>query len=133
MSKSPYKPIPKNKPHTTPNPLEETALISNSSADTKAPHSTANDLWFLYLVRARNGSLYTGIAKDVEKRIATHNAGKGSKSLRALGLPVVKVYQESVGSYGDALRREAAIKKGSREEKEALVAGKHSSLSLGPG
>lgn len=78
--------------------------------------------YHLYILRAQGGALYTGIAKDVQKRLAQHQAGKGSKSLRALGLPVELVYQEAVGDYSAALKREHQVKKLSRSEKEKLVA-----------
>jgi putative endonuclease len=77
--------------------------------------------WKLYMVRCRNGSLYIGIAKDVLKRVATHNLGKGSKSIRAHGLPVELVYQEVVGSYSEALKREHQLKQCSKQEKEKWV------------
>lgn len=103
-------------------PVADTSPAPDGVAP-EAEGASPPETWSLYLVRARNGSLYTGIAKEVEKRIAAHNAGKGSKSLRALGLPVALAYREAVGDYSAALRREAAVKKWPRERKEALVAG----------
>lgn len=80
------------------------------------------NIWYLYIVRCKDGALYTGITICVKDRVAKHNARKGARSVIAHGIPVVLVYQEKVGSYGDALRREAAIKKFTKTKKEALIA-----------
>ena len=76
--------------------------------------------WSVYILRCADGTLYTGIAPDVEKRIALHNAGKGAKYTRGRA-PLELVYQESCGSHSNALKREAEIKKLSRAAKEMLV------------
>ena len=78
------------------------------------------DHWFVYLLRCADGSLYTGIAKDVSRRCQQHNAGTASRYTRSR-LPVVVVYQEGHASRSLALRREAAIKALSRRQKMALV------------
>jgi predicted GIY-YIG superfamily endonuclease len=80
------------------------------------------DKWFVYLVRCRDGSLYTGIAKDVARRCQQHNAETGSRYTRSRR-PVILVYQESKRSRSLALKREAAIKAMTRREKEALILG----------
>ena len=67
------------------------------------------DRWFVYLLRCADGTLYTGIAKDVSRRCQQHNAGTASRYTRSR-LPVVAVYQEAHASRSLALRREAAIK-----------------------
>ena len=77
-------------------------------------------LWYLYMVECRDGTLYTGITDDVARRIAMHNAGKGAKYTRGRG-PVVLRYQETCGTYSEALRREIQIKKLSRQEKFSLI------------
>ena len=76
--------------------------------------------WFVYLLRCADGSLYTGIAKDVDRRCQQHNAGTASRYTRSR-LPVVLVYQEGHASRSLALRREAAIKALSRRQKEMLI------------
>ena len=76
--------------------------------------------WKLYILRCRDGSLYTGITIDVEKRLAAHNAGKGAKYTRGRA-PLELVYTEECGSHSDALKRELAIKALPREEKQKLV------------
>ena len=77
--------------------------------------------WFLYMVRCSRGALYTGIALDVDSRVKQHNEGKGAKAVRMLGLPVVLVYKEEVGSYSDALKREYEVKRLTKKDKENLL------------
>jgi predicted GIY-YIG superfamily endonuclease len=60
--------------------------------------------WFVYLLRCADGSLYTGIAKDVDRRCQQHNAGTASRYTRSR-LPVVAVYREAHASRSLALRR----------------------------
>ena len=76
--------------------------------------------WFVYLLRCADGSLYTGIARDVDRRCQQPNAGTASRYTRSR-LPVVVVYQEAHTSRSLALRREAAIKALTRRQKEALI------------
>ena len=73
------------------------------------------------MVRCGDGSLYTGIAIDLQKRIALHNAGKGAKYTRAR-LPVVLVWRAEMKSATDARKAEADVKQLSKKEKEALIA-----------
>ncbi len=81
-----------------------------------------NDFYFLYMVRCADESLYTGIAKDVEQRIDDHNTSpKGAKYTKAR-LPVKLVYTEKHRSKSTALKREIAIKKMTRPQKERLIA-----------
>lgn len=80
-----------------------------------------NDIWYLYIVRCQNDSLYTGIAKDVNYRIDLHNSGKGAKAVKMMGLPVKLVYKEKIGSLGEALKKERIIKKLSKVQKENLI------------
>ena len=77
---------------------------------------------FVYVLRCGDGTLYTGVAKDLEARLRQHLAGKASRYTRA-HLPVVLVWSRECASWGDALREEIRIKRLSRAEKEALVAG----------
>ena len=72
--------------------------------------------WKLYILRCSDGSLYTGITTDLEKRIAAHNAGKGAKYTRGRG-PLELVYEEVCGDHSAALKLELEIKGLSREEK----------------
>ena len=76
--------------------------------------------WTVYLLRCRDGSLYTGITNDLPRRLASHRAGTGSAYVRTR-LPIHVVYREAQPDRGSALRREAAIKKLRRRDKLALV------------
>ena len=76
--------------------------------------------WSVYVLRCVDGSLYTGIAKDVANRLANHNAGRGGAYTRT-HRPVTLLYCEEGYSRAAALRREAAIKRLSRPRKEQLV------------
>ena len=78
-------------------------------------------LWHVYMVQCADGSLYTGIAKDVNTRVSQHNAGQGAKYTRARR-PVVLVYQEVAEDHGAALKREVAIKRLRPEAKRVLIA-----------
>lgn len=79
-------------------------------------------MWSVYIVRCADKTLYTGIAKDVERRIQEHNSCniKGAKYTRNRR-PVRLVYQESVDTRSQASIREAQIKQLSKYEKETLV------------
>ena len=72
------------------------------------------------MLRCKDGSLYTGITKDLRARVDTHNAGKGAKYTRA-HLPVELVYSESAHTESEAKTREAALKKLSRSQKEKIL------------
>lgn len=76
--------------------------------------------WFVYVVRCGDGSLYTGIATDVEARVGVHNDGRGARYTRSRR-PVTLVYMERRRSRSSALKRELAIKGLPRVEKLALI------------
>lgn len=67
-----------------------------------------------------DGSLYTGITTDIDKRFEKHCSGKGAKYTRGRG-PLAIVYREDCGSHSDALKREYQIKQLPREEKLLLL------------
>lgn len=75
--------------------------------------------WYVYMVRCRDNSLYTGYTNDPQRRLAVHNAGKGAKYTRSR-LPVVLVYQEECTDKLAAQRREYALKQLTKAQKEAL-------------
>ncbi len=75
---------------------------------------------FVYMLRCKDGSLYTGWTNDLEHRLAMHNSGRGAKYTRGRG-PVELVYSEELPDKEAALRRECAIKKLRREQKLALL------------
>ena len=76
--------------------------------------------WYLYILCCKDGTLYTGITTDVQKRFEAHQSGKGAKYTRGRG-PLELVYRETCGSHSDALKREAAVKRLTREQKQALI------------
>jgi putative endonuclease len=75
--------------------------------------------WFVYIVECSDGTLYTGIAVDVEARIKAHNGGAGAKYTKPRR-PVKLIYKEEHASQSEATKREYAIKKLSRRQKLAL-------------
>ena len=79
--------------------------------------------WSVYLVRCRDGSLYTGITTDVPRRISQHmrGGGAGAKYLRGKG-PLQLVFRQAIGRKGLALVVEARIKKLPKGRKEELIA-----------
>ncbi|GAB2896739.1 GIY-YIG nuclease family protein [Microbulbifer echini] len=80
--------------------------------------------WFVYLIRTANGSLYTGITRDIQRRFAEHSTGgpKAAKALRGKG-PLTLEYQAQTQNKSTALKLEIAIKKWPKQKKEALIAG----------
>lgn len=78
------------------------------------------NIWYLYILRCRDGTLYTGITTDVDKRFAAHNAGKGAKYTRGRG-PLQLLYREQCADHSAALKRELEIKKLTRQEKELFL------------
>ena len=79
-------------------------------------------IWHVYILRCGDGSLYTGISPDVEARLQAHHAGKGARYTRGRG-PFELVYQEPAGTQAEATRRERAIKRLTRDKKQALIQG----------
>lgn len=79
-----------------------------------------DSVWYLYILRCGDGTLYTGITTDVEKRFLQHQSGKGAKYTRGRA-PLELVYREECGSHSDALKREYAVKALKREEKLLLI------------
>ncbi len=76
--------------------------------------------WTLYILRCGDGSLYTGITTDLNRRLEAHRAGTGAKYTRGRG-PLTLVYAELCTDHSQALRRECQIKALTRSEKEALI------------
>ena len=84
------------------------------------PRRAPKAVWWVYLLRASDGAIYTGISTDTARRLREHNAGRGSKSL--LGrLPVTLVYREKSKDRSMAQKREAEIKRWPRSRKLALA------------
>ena len=79
-------------------------------------------MWYLYLVRCADGSLYTGISTDVARRIEAHRLNRGARRLRGRG-PLELVYANPLGNRSEAQRVEYRVKRLSRHDKERLVRG----------
>ena len=76
--------------------------------------------WSVYILRCGDGSLYTGIAKDVRARVKQHSEGRGATYTRTR-LPVKLLYQEDALTRSEALVREAQIKAMPRSKKEEII------------
>lgn len=85
--------------------------------------------WTVYILRCGDGTLYTGCTNDLPRRLEAHQKGKGAKYTRSRP-PVELVYQEEAPDKSAALRREIAIKRLSRWEKLALIAGREKREAL---
>lgn len=75
---------------------------------------------YTYIVRCRDGSLYTGWTNNLEKRIKDHNSGRGAKYTKSRR-PVLLAYYEEFATKEEAMRREREIKQMKRQEKQDLV------------
>ena len=86
--------------------------------------------WFLYILRCKDLSLYTGITTDVERRFKTHSKGKGARYTRTR-LPLKVVYQETCKTRTQALIREYAVKALPKTKKLALITLKKKNRRMG--
>jgi putative endonuclease len=77
-------------------------------------------MWFVYILKCSDNSLYTGYTNNVKKRFETHKLGKGGKYTRS-HKPVKIVYKEKLQTKVDALKREREIKSWSREQKLQIL------------
>ena len=77
-------------------------------------------MYYVYLLRCGDGTLYAGFTNDLARRLAVHNTGRGAKYTRSR-LPVELVYWENFSNKSSALKREYAIKRLSRAEKLSLI------------
>ena len=77
-------------------------------------------MYYVYLLRCGDGTLYAGFTNDLARRLAVHNVGRGAKYTRSR-LPVELVYWENFSNKSSALKREYAIKRLSRAEKLSLI------------
>jgi len=77
-------------------------------------------MWFCYLLECSDSSYYVGITKDLESRVAEHNAGRGS-AYTAARRPVRLLWYEEYETRSSATKREREIKGWRRTQKEALI------------
>jgi len=80
--------------------------------------------WYIYIIKCKDGLLYTGITKDLKRRIKEHNNGNGCRFTKYRA-PVKLMHSEKVMSRSLALKREAAIKCLARRKKLELIKSKH--------
>ena len=90
--------------------------------ESRIPAQTTEATWSLYILKCGDGSFYTGVTTDIDRRIREQEKGRASRFTRSRR-PVVLVYQEKCGSRSQALSRECAVKSMGRQGKEDLVAG----------
>lgn len=76
--------------------------------------------WYVYMLLCGDGTLYTGVTDNVDRRLAAHRSGKGAKYTRGRG-PLELVYTEEQPDKSAALRREIEIKRLTRPQKERLI------------
>jgi predicted GIY-YIG superfamily endonuclease len=93
---------------------------SDAEKDRSSKNKSHSSPWFVYIVRCGDGSLYTGITTDVNRRCRQHNAGTASRYTRTR-CPVKLVYQEVRRNQSSALKREVAIKAMTRPAKLAMI------------
>jgi predicted GIY-YIG superfamily endonuclease len=79
-------------------------------------------MWFVYIVRCRDRTLYTGVTTDADKRVAEHNRGRGARYTRSR-LPVELVHLEAAADRATALRREREIKRMPSAAKRRMISG----------
>ena len=90
-----------------------------------ARNSTEGAVWSLYILGCSDGSFYTGVTTDIDRRLQMHQKGTASRYTRTRR-PVVLVYQEECGTRSQSLARECAVKSLSRQRKEELISGRES-------
>ena len=84
-------------------------------------------MWYVYILRCADDTLYTGSTTDPERRVKTHNSGKGAKYTRGRG-PVEPVYLEYCEDKVAATKREAAIKKLPLKKKQLLLSSESNAM-----
>lgn len=113
---SPLAPAPKR-------PLTSVLDVPVAGGRSRAGAQSKTEYWFVYILRCGDDTLYTGVARDVQARLAAHACGRGARYTRSRGpLKLCKIRR--CASRGDALRLEYAIKQLSRRDKEQLLLGR---------
>lgn len=79
-------------------------------------------MWYVYIIRCADGNLYTGVTTDIPRRVKRHNSKKASKYTR-IRTPVTLAHSEDHPTRSSALKREAQIKRWSKQKKLALING----------
>jgi predicted GIY-YIG superfamily endonuclease len=113
---------PEERRSRTMKPRYRSMLRKMEVREGKNPALPLAATWSLYILKCLDGSFYTGVTTDIDRRFREHEAGRASRFTRTRR-PVVLVYQETCGSRSVALSRECAVKSMGRQGKEDLVAG----------
>jgi len=98
----------------------KTMLAGMTKKRVGRPKKTAKDPWYLYILKCIDGSFYTGVTKDLDRRIKMHNNGTASRYTRSRR-PVHLIYQEQCIGRAMALTRECAVKSLPKKKKMDLV------------
>ena len=85
-------------------------------------------MWYVYILKCADDTLYTGVTTDLSRRVKEHNSKKGGSYTR-IRTPMELVYQEPVSNHSEALKRETQIKRWSKSKKLALITGDFTELS----
>ncbi len=96
------------------------ARPSRRTVAAEGPNFVELYMWHVYIVKCRDGKLYTGITNDIDRRLAEHNSGHGGCFTRARR-PVKLVYFEKISGKSAALKKEIKIKRLNRNEKLELI------------
>lgn len=79
-------------------------------------------MWYVYILRCKNGTFYTGITNNLKRRLKEHSSGKGARFTRSFGAEKI-VFSEQHPDKSSALKREVQIKSWTRKEKSIFIAG----------
>jgi len=101
-------------------PYRRMLRVMEAKEEQPAPSPAAGTSWSLYILGCADGSFYTGVTTDIDRRLQEHQEGKASRYTRTRR-PVVLVYREECGTRSQALSRECAVKSLSRARKEELI------------
>ncbi len=101
-------------------------MKNNSPRETPSTESFGQTKYYAYMLYCADHTIYSGYTTDLERRVATHNKGKGAKYTRSR-LPVKVVYSECFATKSEAMKREASLKKLSHGEKLCLISQKNES------
>jgi len=101
-------------------PYRRMLRVMEAKEEQPGPNAPAGTNWSLYILGCADGSFYTGVSTDIDRRLQEHQEGKASRYTRTRR-PVVLVYREECGTRSQALSRECAVKSLSRCRKEELI------------
>jgi len=103
-------------------PKYKRMLAGLKKEKTSVRKGKTTDDWSLYILRCRDGSFYTGITNNLERRLKMHQDGKASRYTRTRG-PVEMLYSETCGDRSSALIRECEVKEWPKKKKISLISG----------